>query len=98
REAILDMVRAQLEEVGRKYAADLQEADAEVRELEDAVKEAVLALGRSARLGEIHAVYYRGRVTWDSTGLDDYANAHPEVRQFRKVGNPSISLRFKSGS
>lgn len=39
------------------------------------------------------AVYNKGRVSWDSSGLNGYMVAHPEITAFRKEGEPSITLR-----
>jgi hypothetical protein len=48
------------------------------------------------KLEGIHAIYYRGRVMWDSRGLSSYAETHPEVLEFRRIGNPSVSIRYKA--
>jgi len=39
------------------------------------------------------AVFSHGRVSWDTSSLDQYAKTHPEIGSFRKEGNPSVSLR-----
>jgi hypothetical protein len=39
------------------------------------------------------AVYANGRVTWDNKGLQAYAEWHPEVDKYKKVGEPSVSIR-----
>ena len=57
------------------------------------VRELVLTLKESVKGTQRHAVYFKGRVTWDSTLLKGYAIANPEVLQMRKVGKPSVSIR-----
>lgn len=38
------------------------------------------------------ACYTQGRVSWDNDGMAKYAASHPDVLQFRKQGQPSVSL------
>lgn len=95
RDAVLKTVQAQLEAIDRKYARELEEADQAVAELEGEVKAEVLKAGSSVRSGPVQAVYYRGSVTWDSKGLAAYAEAHPELERFRKVGAPRVVIRYR---
>jgi hypothetical protein len=95
RESVLEQVRAQLESLDNEFAEMLREADEEVSRLESEVKEAVRQGGASVKHEGIHAIYMRGRVTWDNRGLSRYAETYPEVLEFRRVGNPSVSIRYK---
>jgi hypothetical protein len=94
REAVLDLVRAQLEALDAEWADRLRLADEEVGRLEASVKELVLQFGQTVKHEGVHVVYSRGRVSWDDSGLIRYAEAHPEVKDFRKVGAPFASLRY----
>lgn len=96
RAAVMEQVRAQLEALDAEFGEMLREADEEVVRLEGEVKEAVRTVGESVKVEGIHAIYYRGRVSWDSRGLSSYAETHPEVMEFRRVGNPSVSIRYKA--
>ena len=96
RELVLEQVRAQLEAVDAEFCDRLREADEEVGRLEREVRETVRELGTSVKHDEIHAIYMRGRVTWDNRGLSRYAETHPELLDFRRIGNPSVSIRYKS--
>jgi len=55
----------------------------------------VLKAGQSIKEVGIYAVYARGRVTWDGRGLSEYAQTNPEVQQFRRIGPPTVSLRYQ---
>src|SRR5262245_32621807 len=95
REEILKVVRAQLEAMDEEYAERLQDARGAGASLEEGAKTAVLQLGKSVQVGGVHVVFYRGRVTWDSEALARYAKSNPEVEKFRKVGEPSVVVRYK---
>jgi hypothetical protein len=41
------------------------------------------------------AMYTKPRVTWDSKGIEGFSVAHPEINVFRKVGEPSVSIKAK---
>ena len=39
------------------------------------------------------AIYMQGRTSWNTKALEGYSAAHPEIERFRKVGEPSVSIR-----
>ena len=49
--------------------------------------------GASVKGEFLHAVWAKGRVNWNTSALEGYAAAHPEIEQFKTVGEPSISIR-----
>lgn len=98
RAAILATVRAQLDEVDAAFAEQLQAATAESAHAEQEVREFVLSLGRSVGVAGIKATYRSAPVTWDSEKLTAFAESHPEVLAFRKVGRPSVAMRFTDGA
>jgi len=94
RAAIMDQFRPLLEAIDAEFADRLRASGEEAARVEAEVRETVLAFGASFRHAGVHAVYTRPRVTWDSRGLARYMETHPDVGQFRRVGKPSVSLRF----
>lgn len=95
RQAVLEQVRAQLDEIDAAYADELRAAEEIVGQREAEARQAVLMAGQSIKEEGIYAVYVRGRVSWDGRGLSEYVQTHPEVQQFRRVGPPSVSLRYQ---
>ena len=95
RVAILELVREQLDALDAEFVERLANTEAEATRLEAEARQAVVAHGASFWHLGVHAVYTRSRVTWDGKGLAAYAEAHPEIGQFRRIGQPSVSLRFK---
>lgn len=94
RSAILAAIREQLDELDVAFAGRMLEAGEAKAAAEAAVRELVLQLGQSVHLAGIQVAYHPGRVTWDPEKMERYAVFHPEVREFRKVGKPWVSLRF----
>lgn len=61
------------------------------------VKSHVKEFKESVKGASLHAVYSGGRTSWDDKALQGYAAAHPEIKQFRKTGEPSVAIRTIKG-
>jgi hypothetical protein len=91
--AILVQVDAQLMALQEKYGPELAQKQQDYDNLSGEIKAHVIAVGESVKGKYLHAVYSKPRVSWDTTGLDGYAVAHPEVLAFKSFGQPSVSIR-----
>ena len=96
RETLLERLKPELDALDAEYAVRLKGSGAEATRSEAAARHAAVAYGSSFKHAGVHAVYVRGRVSWDAKGLESYADDHPEVREHRRVGEPSVSLRFEA--
>ena len=90
---ILKAVQAELDALAEEFEPLIESANERIAVLESEVKRDVIEHGASVKAKFLHAVYVRGRISWDNKGLDGYATAHPEILTFRKEGEPSVSLR-----
>lgn len=86
-------IKARLDDIEAEFSEKDKAAGANIEALEESIKAATLAQGESVRGSGLHAVWNKGRQTWDSKGLSAYADSHPEVLQFRKEGEPSVTIR-----
>jgi hypothetical protein len=82
-----------LNDIESEFGALQDAISQEISLTEKAVKAAVLETGETAKGGSLQAVYTKGRITWDTKLLDGYAKANPVVAEFRKQGDPSVSIR-----
>jgi uncharacterized protein YhaN len=96
RAEVLKKVQTELDAIDLEFQPVLEAAEANASALEAEIRNDVLLRGESLRGSAYQAIYMKGRVSWDSAGINDYAHSHPEVLQFRREGPPSVSLR-KSG-
>ncbi len=87
-------IQAQLDELDAEYNPTIEAAQANAEALARDIKAAVIDMGVTVKAGAAQAVYAKGRVSWDTKALDGYAAGHPEIIQFRKEGEPSVSLRW----
>jgi DNA-binding Lrp family transcriptional regulator len=93
RKEILKQIQPELDALDAEYQPVLEAAHENMEALENEIKTDVLLYGESIAGGMYRACYTQGRVSWDNEGMIRYAAAHPDVLQFRKQGQPSVSLR-----
>lgn len=95
-------IKAKIEEIKAEFKPkfDLLESDekylakkSEAEELTAEIKSDVVLAGSTIKGSCLQAVYAKGRVSWDDKGLSGFMVAHPEIAPFRKVGEPSVSIR-----
>jgi hypothetical protein len=93
RAQLLKNIQAELDALDIELKPILEAAEENLLALENEIKTDVLLHGESVQAGSMRAVYTRGRVTWDSKGIEQYSSSHPELLRFRKQGEPTVSLR-----
>lgn len=90
---VLAKVQDELDALEAEFKPALDAAEENAASLEAEIKNDVLLRAESLRGSHFQAVYSRGRVSWDSTGMNEYARDHPDVLKFRRESQPSVSLR-----
>ncbi len=91
---LTDKIKAQLFAIDTEFDPLIDAINDTVKVIEAEIKTAILAHGKTVK-GSYTAVYSKGRVSWNTKALDSYAAAHPEIKQFKKIGNSSVSIRRK---
>jgi hypothetical protein len=86
-------IQAQLDELDDELASALEPVNQSVSDLTEQIKDQVINNEKSVKGTFLQAVYSKPRVTWDNKGLDGFMVAHPEIKAFRKEGEPSVSIR-----
>ncbi len=93
RAEVLKKVQAELDALESEYQPLIEAADDNASLLEEEIKNDVLLGGKTVSTDVYQAVYMRGRVIWDNAGINQYAESHPEVLQYRSMGKPNVQLR-----
>lgn len=86
-------LRQQLADIDAEFADKSSAVDEKIADLSDSIRIQVGALGCSVKGQFLHAVWMKGRESWDGKLLAGFAIAHPEILTARKVGEPTVSLR-----
>jgi len=90
---LTEEIKAQLADIDLECAPRETEIADRIDKLTSEVKAAVLAHGSSVKGARLQAVWSKPRINWDTPGLLGFAQAHPEVATFMRVGKASVSLR-----
>jgi hypothetical protein len=85
--------KQELADIEAERATTIEAATSGTATIEAEISEEVKALQKTVKGAHLMAVYSKPAVTWDTKALTGYAAAHPEIEQFRKVGNPRVSIR-----
>lgn len=89
----LDEIKKAEADINAEFAIKSEAVDENIARLTEEIKADVLQIGSTVKGDHMMAVWSKGRVSWDTKSLDGYVVAHPEVAQFRKEGEPSVSIR-----
>jgi hypothetical protein len=86
-------VQEELKAIDAEQKTTLDSMTQGIEQLKAQIKEEVIKKGETVKGEHLMAVYSKGKVTWNNKGLEDYAIAHPEVLDFRKIGEPSVAIK-----
>jgi len=98
KQVFIDNILSSVHHKIEAYDSDIQSLSAQADAIEREVRSAALALGGSVKGHRLQAVWAKGRISWDAKGLEGVAAVIPEIRQFRKEGEPSVSIRVVGGA
>ncbi len=85
-------IRARIDEIEAEFSPRLAAVDENIAALEEEIKQDVLENEATVRGSFLRAVWNKGRISWDTKGMDRYALNHPDILQYRKQGQPYVSI------
>ena len=94
RAEVMAPVAQELAEIDVELLPTIETVEQQCDELEMQVKGAVIFAGESVKSEWLHAIYQKGRETWDGKALSGFAAAHPEILAFKKIGEPTVTIRI----
>jgi hypothetical protein len=80
-------------EIAAEFGEKAGAVEANIAKLTAKIKSAVAEAGVSVKGRYYHAVYVKGRVTWNTDMLDGLIIQLPALEKARKTGEPSVTLR-----
>lgn len=92
-DAILLKVKPELDALAEELEPTMLAAGVDAGNAEAKVKALVLEYGKSVKGESLHAVYAKGKTTWDGGKLDGMVSLIPQIADARKTGQPSVSIR-----
>lgn len=86
-------IKEKLADIDAEFDPVFENARARLDDVERTIKSAVADLGKTVKNDVFMAVYSKPRVSWDSRFLEGLIAVYPEVKNAKKVGKPSVSIR-----
>jgi hypothetical protein len=86
-------VRAELAVIELEFAPKIDEVQSRIAEVGTAIRVGITTHGQTVKGSRLQAVYTKGRISWDDSGLCGFAMHHPELFAFRKEGEPGVAIR-----
>lgn len=90
---VYDEVANRKAEIEAEFIGSANAVDENIRKLENEIKADTERAGKTIKGKFFMAVYSKGRITWNTAMMEAWLNDHPFLKQARKEGKPSISLR-----
>lgn len=90
---VYDAINQRKLEIEAEFSGKAEDVEDNIKKLEADIKANVKANGASVKGKFFHAVYVKGRVTWNTDKMDAWVVDHPFLKDARKEGDPSITLR-----
>jgi len=92
-EVLTDEIKQKLADIDEETKPQFANVDASIAVLENSVKALGVGHGATVKGTFLQAVFNKGRVSWDNKALDGYSKAHPELLEYKKQGDPYVSIR-----
>jgi len=80
-------------EIEAEFSGKAEDVEENIKKLEAEIKAEVKAGKKSVKGKFFHAVYVSGRITWNTDKMEAWILDHPFLKDARKEGEPSITLR-----
>jgi len=90
---VYTQVATRKNEINIEFTEKASGAQDNIAKLTAEIKQAVKEFGDSVKGSFLHAVYVKGRITWNTDMLDGMVVAFPALAKARKEGEPSVTLR-----
>ena len=85
-------VKVRMDQIDGDYDNRIEELKESITQLTNQIKNSVMEHGSNVVGKRLKAVPVAGVTKWDTTGLNGYAVARPEILAFRTVGKPFVRV------
>ena len=92
-QVITPEIKVKLAEIDAKYLGESSDLQTKIAELDGFIRKAVLDLGTSIKGSRLHAVWTKGRVSWNADKLEGMITLIPQIAEAKKVGEPTVAIR-----
>jgi hypothetical protein len=80
-------------EISAEFAGKIDAASENIAKLTAEIKAEVVKAGKTIKGTFYQAIYVKGRITWNTDKMEAWLEDHPFLKDARKEGAPSVTLR-----
>ena len=89
-------IRQQIQDIEAEFKPMMDDVNQAIGDTEAHIKADILARGETAHNDVLEAVFVNGRTTWDTKGLNEAIKVLPQLEQYKKTGDPYVTIRARS--
>lgn len=86
-------IKQKLADIDAEFAQQSKAVTDNIAALREEIEALTLVHGETVRGDKYMAVWNKGRISWDTGKLDGLCIAYPPLKEARKEGTPSITIR-----
>jgi phage host-nuclease inhibitor protein Gam len=88
-------LKQKIHEIEDEFKPKAESMNGNIANLETSIKADVILVGETAQGDSLEAVFTSGRVSWDTKGLDEAIKVLPQLEQYKKKGDPYVTIRAR---
>jgi hypothetical protein len=90
-------IKQKVNDIEDEFAPEFQALNEKLTGIEETIKWEVVELGVTVQGDLLEAVFCGGRISWDTKGLDEAIKVLPQLAQYKKQGDPYVTIRARKG-
>lgn len=94
-EVLTDEIRQKIAEIKAEFAPKRESVSKRIAQITKEIKAEVIEAGETIQGAVLEATFCNGRVSWDTKGLNKAIELIPQLKQYRKQGNPYTTIRAR---
>lgn len=94
-ELLTPEIRKKIADIRAEFTPKRDSLTKRITAITSEIKEEVIGAGETIQGAVLEATFCKGRVTWDSKGLNKAIELIPQLEQYRKHGNPYVTIRAR---
>ena len=91
-------LKQKIQDIEDEFKPKAESMNNSITNLETSIKADVILAGETAQGDQLEAVFASGRTSWDTKGLDKAIKVIPTLAQYKKQGEPYVTIRARKGA
>ena len=91
-------LKQKIQDIENEFKPKAESMNNSITNLETSIKADVIQSGETAQGDQLEAVFASGRKSWDTKGMDEAIKVLPQLEQFKKQGDPYVTIRARKSA